>query len=145
VTNSQNGVRIKTIYKATGSVSAVTYEDITLSSISKYGIVIEQDYENGSPTGTPTNGVPITGLTLSNVHGIVDSSATDIYILCASSACSGWTWSGISVTGGKKNASCSNVPVALPARGLIMEFFVLEDFHEELTMIDLLSKKRKRK
>jgi hypothetical protein len=26
-----------------------------------------------------------------------------------------------------------------------MEFFVLEDFHEKLTIIDLLSKKRKRK
>ena len=45
----------------------VTYEDITISNISDYGIVIEQDYENGSPTGTPTNGVPITYLTLSNV------------------------------------------------------------------------------
>jgi len=110
VTNSQNGVRIKTVYKATGSVSAVTYEDITLSNISKCSIIIEQDYENGSPKGTPTNSVPIMGLTLSNVHGTVDSSATDIYILCASGACSGWTWSGVSVTGGKKSTSCSNVP-----------------------------------
>ena len=50
------GVRIKTVYGATGSVSGVTYKDITLSGITKYGVVIEQDYENGSPTGTPTNG-----------------------------------------------------------------------------------------
>lgn len=48
---SQNGVRIKTVYGATGSVKNVTYSDITLSGITKYGIVIEQDYENGSPTG----------------------------------------------------------------------------------------------
>lgn len=90
-------------------MSGVTYQDITLSGITSYGVVIEQDYENGSPTGTPTGGVPITGLTLDNVHGTVTSSATDIYILCASGACSGWTWEGVNVTGGKKGA-CKNVP-----------------------------------
>ncbi|OCK84102.1 glycoside hydrolase family 28 protein [Lepidopterella palustris CBS 459.81] len=110
VANSQNGVRIKTVYGATGSVNNVTYKDITLSNISKYGIVIEQDYENGSPTGTPTTGVPITDLTLSSVEGTVSSSATDIYILCGSGSCSDWTWSGVSVTGGKKSSSCENVP-----------------------------------
>jgi polygalacturonase len=31
IKNSQNGVRIKTVYGATGSVSGVTYKDITLS------------------------------------------------------------------------------------------------------------------
>jgi len=110
IKNSQNGVRIKTVYDATGSVSDVTYKDITLSGITNYGVVIEQDYENGSPTGTPTTGVPITGLTLSNVQGTVSSSATNIYILCGSGSCSGWTWSGVSVTGGKKSSSCTNVP-----------------------------------
>lgn len=55
IENSQNGVRIKTVYDATGSVKNVTYSDITLSGITKYGVVIEQDYENGSPTGTPTS------------------------------------------------------------------------------------------
>jgi len=45
VKDSQNGVRIKTVYDATGTVSGVTYKDITLSGITKYGIVIEQDYE----------------------------------------------------------------------------------------------------
>jgi len=110
IKNSQNGVRIKTVYDATGSVSGVTYKDITLSKISKYGIVIEQDYENGSPTGTPTTGVPITGLTVSNVKGSVSSSATDIYILCGSGACSDWTWSDVSVTGGKTSSKCANIP-----------------------------------
>ncbi|KAF2801526.1 polygalacturonase 1 [Mytilinidion resinicola] len=110
IKNSQNGVRIKTISGDTGSVSDVTYSGITLSGITKYGIVIEQDYENGSPTGTPTGGVPITGLTLSDVKGTVSSSATDIYVLCASGACSDWTWSGVSVTGGKKSSACEHVP-----------------------------------
>ncbi|KAJ5363421.1 Polygalacturonase [Penicillium cataractarum] len=110
IKNSQNGVRVKTVYGATGSVKGVTYKDITLSGISKYGVVIEQDYKNGSPTGNPTNGVPITGLTLSNVKGTVDSSATNVYILCASGACSGWTWNGVSVKGGKTSSKCKNVP-----------------------------------
>ncbi|KAJ5665960.1 uncharacterized protein N7477_008408 [Penicillium maclennaniae] len=110
ITNSANGVRVKTIYGAKGSVKNVTYKDITLSNISDYGIVVEQDYKNGSPTGTPTNGVPITGLTVSNVKGTVASSATDIYVLCASGACSDWTWSGVSVKGGKTSSKCKNVP-----------------------------------
>jgi polygalacturonase len=110
VIDSQNGVRIKTVSGATGSVKSVTYKDITLSGITKYGIVIQQDYENGSPTGTPTTGVPITGLAVSGVTGTVTSSATNIYILCGSGSCSGWTWTGNSVTGGKKSTACTNVP-----------------------------------
>ncbi|RDW64130.1 putative polygalacturonase 2-1 [Coleophoma crateriformis] len=110
IKNSDNGVRIKTVSGATGSVSGVTYKDITLSNIAKYGIVIQQDYKNGSPTGTPTTGVPITGLTLSNIHGTVASSGTDIYILCGSGSCSSWKWSSIAVTGGKKSTACKNIP-----------------------------------
>ncbi|KAF2154988.1 glycoside hydrolase family 28 protein [Myriangium duriaei CBS 260.36] len=110
IINSQNGVRIKTVYGATGSVSNVNYSGITLSGITKYGIVIEQDYENGSPTGTPTTGVPITGLTVSSVTGSVASSATDVYILCGKGSCSNWTWKNVSVTGGKKSTACSNIP-----------------------------------
>lgn len=108
VSNSENGVRIKTVSKATGSVSDVTYEDITLSNIAAYGIVVEQDYLNGGPTGTPTGGVPITSLTLNNVHGSVKAGGTNVYILCANA--SGWNWSRISVTGGTKLKQCQGIP-----------------------------------
>lgn len=47
VTSSANGLRIKTIAGETGSVKNVTYSGITLSDISDYGIVIEQDYKDG--------------------------------------------------------------------------------------------------
>jgi polygalacturonase len=110
IVNSDNGVRIKTVYDATGSVNNVTYSDITLSGIHKYGIVIEQDYQNGSPTGTPTGGVPITDVTIRGITGSVDSSATTVYILCAKGACSDWAWSGVSIAGGKKSSKCLNVP-----------------------------------
>lgn len=103
-------MRIKTVYDATGSVSGVTYKDITLSGITDYGIVVRQDYENGSPTGTPTNGVPISDFTLDNVQGTVDSDATDIFILCGAGSCSDWTWTDVNVTGGKVSDDCENVP-----------------------------------
>jgi len=108
IENSQNGVRIKTVYDATGTVSGVTYSGITLKDITKYGIVIEQDYENGSPTGDPTDGVPITDLTIENITGTVDSDGTDVYILCAS--CSDWTWSGVDISGGATSSECEGVP-----------------------------------
>jgi hypothetical protein len=82
VTDSANGVRIKTVYDATGSVSDVTLSDIKISGITDYGIVIEQDYENGSPAGTPTSGVPITDLTVDGITGSVESDAVEVYILC---------------------------------------------------------------
>jgi polygalacturonase len=37
------GVRIKTISGDTGSVTGVTYKDISLSGITDYGIVVRQD------------------------------------------------------------------------------------------------------
>ncbi|KAG9658949.1 endopolygalacturonase PGb, partial [Aureobasidium melanogenum] len=110
VTNSQNGLRIKTVYGATGKVSGVTYSGNVLSGITKYGVVIEQDYENGSPTGKPTNGVPITGLTMTDNTVGVSSSGTNTYILCASGACSNWKWSGNKISGGKKSSKCSGIP-----------------------------------
>ncbi|KAE8415040.1 glycosyl hydrolases family 28-domain-containing protein [Aspergillus pseudocaelatus] len=110
VVNSQNGVRIKTVYDATGTVSNVKFQDITLSGITKYGLIVEQDYENGSPTGTPTNGIKVSDITFEKVTGTVESDATDIYILCGSGSCTDWTWSGVSITGGKTSSKCENVP-----------------------------------
>jgi polygalacturonase len=110
ISRSQNGLRIKTVYNATGKVNNVTYRDIILSGITKYGIVIQQDYENGSPTGTPTAGVPVTNLTIDGVEGSVGSKATPVYILCGSGSCSDWTWSGVNVTGGKTSLKCLGVP-----------------------------------
>lgn len=110
VSNSANGIRIKTISGATGKVSGVTFNNIQLSGITDYGVVIEQDYENGSPTGTPTTGVPITDLTVQQVTGSVESDATPVYILCGDGSCSDWTWSNVDVTGGGSSSKCENVP-----------------------------------
>lgn len=111
ISNSDNGVRIKTVSGATGSVSDIVYDNIALSNIAKYGIVIQQDYQNGSPTGTPTAGVPITGLTVNRVTGTVKSSGTNVYILCA--ACKNWTWTNNKVTGGTKTKQNKGVPAGV--------------------------------
>ncbi|KAF7881291.1 hypothetical protein EAF00_011964 [Botryotinia globosa] len=107
VSNSDNGVRIKTVSGATGSVKDITFQDITLVGIAKFGIDVQQDYENGKPTGIPTSGVPITGVTVNNVHGTV-SGGQNVYILCAN--CSGWTWNKVAITGGTVQKKCEGVP-----------------------------------
>ncbi|KAF7914935.1 hypothetical protein BELL_0515g00050 [Botrytis elliptica] len=107
VSNSANGVRVKTVSGATGSVQGVTFQNITLVGITGVGIDVQQDYNNGRPTGTPTAGVPITGLTVNDVHGTV-SGGQDVYILCAN--CSGWTWNKVAVTGGTELKKCAGVP-----------------------------------
>ncbi|XXG97668.1 hypothetical protein Hte_003975 [Hypoxylon texense] len=89
VRDSQNGVRVKTVTAWLSSRTTRT----------------------GAPTGAPSTGVPVTGLALRNVTGTVAEGATEVYILCGSGgACSGWTWSDVSVTGGKVSSECSNIP-----------------------------------
>ncbi|KAF2659044.1 glycoside hydrolase family 28 protein [Lophiostoma macrostomum CBS 122681] len=101
VKNSQNGVRIKTVSGATNSVvQNIVYQNIALSNISSYGIIVEQDYLNGGPSGTPTNGVTIKDVVFQNVTGTVTSKAKDYYVLCGSGSCSNITFSEVKVTGG---------------------------------------------
>jgi polygalacturonase len=109
VLNSQNGARIKTNSGTTGLVSGITYKNIAVSAISDYGIDIQQDYLNGGPTGTPTNGVIIKGVMMQNITGTATSKAQDYYILCGSGSCSGFIFNDISITGGK-SSSCNFQP-----------------------------------
>jgi polygalacturonase len=86
---------------------------LTRSTSSRYGILIEQNYDGGDlDGGTPSSGVPITDLTVEDISGsgAVSSSGYNVVIACGSGACSGWTWSDVTVTGGKTYSSCSNVP-----------------------------------
>ncbi|KAI9689688.1 MAG: hypothetical protein M1820_010088 [Bogoriella megaspora] len=109
VKNSQNGARIKTNYNTTGYVAGITYQHITVENISDYGIDIQQDYLNGGPTGTPSNGVIITNITMTGIHGTAASDAKDYYILCGQGSCSDFTFNDISITGGT-NDSCNYQP-----------------------------------
>lgn len=113
VMKSTNAIRVKATMDTTGNINKVTYSDLTMTDISKYGILIEQNYKGGDLKGTATSGVPITGLTLSGIKGkgAVSSSGHNVVVTCgSSSSCTGWKWSDVTVTGGKKYDSCSNVP-----------------------------------
>ncbi|KAI3396015.1 hypothetical protein diail_586 [Diaporthe ilicicola] len=104
VVNSQNGCRIKTDAGGSGStVSDITYSNIALSGITDYAIDVQQDYENGSPTGDPTTGITVSDVTFSSITGSTSGDdAYSYYILCGSdSSCTGFTFTGIDITGGK--------------------------------------------
>ncbi|KAH8682098.1 glycosyl hydrolases family 28-domain-containing protein [Xylariales sp. PMI_506] len=108
VVNSENGCRIKTDADGSDStVSDITYSNIYVSGITDYAIDVQQDYENGSPTGDPTTGITVSGVTFSDITGSVsDDSAYQYYILCGSdSSCEDFTWSGIDISGG--TTACS--------------------------------------
>lgn len=111
VKNSVNGLRVKAKSGETGTIKGVTYKDITLDSISKYGILIEQNYDGGDLDGDTTTGIPITDLTMDGVTGSVESSGYNVVIACGDGSCSDWTWDSVDVTGGKSYASkCTNIP-----------------------------------
>ncbi|KAL1849832.1 hypothetical protein Daus18300_013145 [Diaporthe australafricana] len=104
VVNSDNGCRIKTDADGSDStVSDITYSNIVLSGITDYAIDVQQDYENGSPTGDPTTGITISDVTFSSITGSTSGDdAYSYYILCGSdSSCSGFTFTDIDITGGK--------------------------------------------
>ncbi|KAG5935919.1 hypothetical protein E4U59_005283 [Claviceps monticola] len=114
VTKSMYGVRIKTIAGAEGSVSDVVYDNISMSEISDVGIVIQQDYKNGKPTGKPTTGVPITNITVNKVTGNVKPGGANVHILCgSSSSCNKWTWTDNKVVNGATSKANSAVPAGV--------------------------------
>ncbi|OJJ04800.1 hypothetical protein ASPVEDRAFT_892741 [Aspergillus versicolor CBS 583.65] len=105
VVDSQNGCRIKTNEGETGDVENIRYENIQLKGISDYGIVVQQDYLNGGPTGDPSNGVTIKNVEFVDVEGTM-SDGKDYYILCGDGSCSNFSFDGVSITGGSGD-SCN--------------------------------------
>ncbi|KAI8823294.1 putative extracellular polygalacturonase, partial [Chytriomyces cf. hyalinus JEL632] len=118
VSKSTNGIRIKTTYKATkGYVNNVRFEDVKLNDISWIGVMIQQDYLNGGPTGNPISKVPVTGVTFKNIAGNVISgkNAVSVKILCGDGNCKNLTYDNVKITGAK--ATCAGVPVNPPGSG----------------------------
>jgi len=107
VTNSANGLRIKTVYGATdASATNIVYAGNKVSGISQYGIIIEQDYENGKPKGTPSNGVTLGPVFFtSNNTVVVNSGAKETYVLCGTKCTGTWDWSGLTTSGGTAGSS----------------------------------------
>nr|CCJ09449.1 glycoside hydrolase family 28 protein [Phaedon cochleariae] len=111
VSNSDNGIHIKTHSDGgPGVIDNVSYKNIKLSGIAKYGVNIEQDYEKGHPTGTPKANIPITGLSITGVSGsMTGKNSKAVYILCAKGGCSNWSW-GVNISGAHKQSNCTMQP-----------------------------------
>ncbi|CAD0111392.1 unnamed protein product [Aureobasidium uvarum] len=109
VLNSQNGARIKSNSGTTGYIANIEYRNIQVSNVDIYGIDIQQDYLNGGPTGSPTNGVIIKNITMSNIFGTAQAKARDYYILCGDGSCLDFTFNNVHITGGTNN-SCNIKP-----------------------------------
>jgi polygalacturonase len=115
VTDSDNGCRIKTNSGKTGTVENILYQNIVLSGITTYGIDVQQDYLNGGPTGNPTNGVKISGVTFSNVTGTATSYGRNYYVLCGSSSCSDFKFTDVAITGGGTASTCNFPSTGCPS------------------------------
>nr|AIB04039.1 polygalacturonase PG6 [Apolygus lucorum] len=109
ITNSFNGIRVKTVKNAVGRVSNVTFQDITLVNITDYGVTMVGNYilERGVPEGEPTGGVPISGLRLMNVHGTVNGDGSNFWVWVKNAT--NWKWQ-TNVTGGNKVSRCEGFP-----------------------------------
>ncbi|KAH9881893.1 hypothetical protein J1614_001064 [Plenodomus biglobosus] len=107
VSNSENGVRIKTNENTTGLIQNILFENIRVENISTYGIDIQQDYLNGGPTGNPTNGVTIKDIAIRNITGTATKEGRNYYILCGSTSCSNITIDDVNITGGGVPSLCN--------------------------------------
>jgi polygalacturonase len=58
---------MKSSFNTTEFISNITYSDTAVCNISIYGIVVQEDYLNGGPTGSPSNRVVI-GPSLPKYH-----------------------------------------------------------------------------
>jgi polygalacturonase len=109
IIDSTNGIRIKTIMALQGLITNAKYTSNTLTNV-KNAIVIHSDYSKTGDagdgySGKPTSKVEITDITISGLTG----TATNVYDIVANpSVVSGWSFSGISVSG--KTGSCSGQP-----------------------------------
>lgn len=73
----------------------------------RYAIDVQQDYENGSPTGEPGSSVTISGVTFEDITGTTTGDdAYKYYVLCGDGSCTDFTWTNIDITGGGEE-SCS--------------------------------------
>ncbi|KIM89492.1 glycoside hydrolase family 28 protein [Piloderma croceum F 1598] len=107
VTDSFYGLRIKTDEGATdASVTNIVYLGNTVSGITYQGVAILQDYKNGSPSGTASNGVTLGPITFSYGNSVsVDSQAQQVYVLCGELCTGAWDWSGLKTSGGAAGSS----------------------------------------
>nr|AHG54201.1 polygalacturonase 1 [Lygus lineolaris] len=106
------GVRIKSTRGETGAIRDITFDNIELQGITRYGIIVEGNYLNSGSAGDATP-FPIENIVFNNVRGSVVRKATNIYVNIHPTSGKNWRWSNINVTGGQKELKCVGVPAGL--------------------------------
>nr|CCJ09446.1 glycoside hydrolase family 28 protein [Phaedon cochleariae] len=92
-----------------GTVNQVTYRNIEIKDVTKFGVEIQQDYPKGD--GNSANNINIYNMNLINVTGSVKGSkAIGVRVSCGSGSCSDWNWSDVKITGSHKKDSCNFHP-----------------------------------
>ncbi|CAG8955002.1 hypothetical protein HYFRA_00008691 [Hymenoscyphus fraxineus] len=116
VLDSSNGARIKTNFNTTGFISNITYDNIVLSEIRKFGIIVRQDYLNGGPTGTATNGVIVENVLFKNIVGTARADGGANYkVFCGDGSCSNFVFENVHVSGGGNESICNFPATGCPA------------------------------
>nr|CCJ09442.1 glycoside hydrolase family 28 protein [Phaedon cochleariae] len=108
--DGDNGIHVKTHTDGyLGEIRNITYRNIRMSGIRRFGAQIQQNYPSGS--GPPVGNIPITNLTFSNITGTMSGkNSMPVEITCAENACIDWSWSDVSITHAAKRSTCSYVP-----------------------------------
>ena len=114
VFNSRNGVHMKSNHETTGFVSNITYSNIKLTNIKKFGIDVQQDYLNSGSTGHPTNGVIFQNVLFENVTGTITEDAQKLNVLCGTGSCKNFRFSGVELQGSSAASSCNYPKTGCP-------------------------------
>nr|ACC44797.1 polygalacturonase [Lygus hesperus] len=121
VTNSLNGLRVKSETNAVGLHRGVTFENIELKDIHQYGISIYGNYGPTYPTGEPTFFV-MDQLTMRNIRGTMKApGGANVWIWLHKDSAKNWKWENVNVVGGKSAMfrpplTCKGVPQNLGIR-----------------------------
>ncbi|XP_023016645.1 polygalacturonase [Leptinotarsa decemlineata] len=110
IENSTYGIHVKTVKgSGPGLLQNISFSSINMIGIKNYSIRIHQDYP--ADDNKPEGNVPIRVLNLKYVTGNMSgSSAVPVDVVCASGACSDWTWSNISIKGNSTPCSMNYEP-----------------------------------
>nr|XP_023016648.1 polygalacturonase-like isoform X1 [Leptinotarsa decemlineata] len=108
--NSDNGIHLKTHKDGgPGLVEHITYKNITLKGIRRYGIEIQQDYPEND--GKPTDNIPIRDVTVIGVRGTMTGKhSVPVRVSCSTGACANWNWSEVDIKGNHKPCSMNFKP-----------------------------------
>ncbi|KAK0610444.1 putative polygalacturonase 2 precursor [Bombardia bombarda] len=91
IANSENGLYISYIHLLGQAVIRLMMHDLGVRIKTKHG----------------TSG------TVNGITGTVSFKDTDVFVNCGDRSCASWSWTGVSVSGGKKSSKCVHLPLGI--------------------------------